>query len=112
MGLKKTIIQSNGIPLNYHRIGNITNVVNDKTYINVISYVNNQEREKEKTIFKNHPFRHEIYRVYSSEVIDYNDTLTITSAYEYLKTIEKYTGAEDVYEVNENEKQEEKESDK
>jgi hypothetical protein len=96
MALQKAIKQNNGVVLNYHRIGDIRNVVHDKTYIDVISYVDEEEREKEQNQPKYSPYGQEVYKVQSNESVEYNDTLTITEAYNYLKTTDKYSGATDV----------------
>lgn len=95
MALIKPIKQDNGVVLSYHRIADIRNVVNDKTYIDIISYVDKEEREKEKHQPKYSPRKYDIYTVQSQEMVDYNDTLTIEQAYEYLKTLPKYEGSED-----------------
>ena len=96
MALLKPIKQSNGIILTYHRIKDIRNVINDKTYIEIASYVDEEEREREKKQPKYSPRRDEVYIIYSNEEVKYNDTLTIREAYEYLKTTDKYKGAIDV----------------
>ena len=96
MALLKAIKQENGIVLNYHRISDIKNVVNDKTYIGVLSYVDGDEREKEKNQPKYSPNKKPIYVVSSLIPIEYNDTLTIENAYEYLKTLEEFEGSEDI----------------
>lgn len=96
MALKKAIIQDNGIVTEYHRIFDIENIINDRTRIKVYSYINQAEREKEKRNPKYSPRGNYIYIVKSIENLDYDDSLTIDKAYEYLKTTEKYKGAEDV----------------
>lgn len=96
MALLKPIKQSNGIVLNYHRIADIKNVVNDKTYLDVISYVDKEEREKEQNQPKYSPNREEVYKVNNIYNLPYNDTLTIEDAYEYLKTLEVFEGSEDI----------------
>ena len=96
MALSKPIKQSNGIILNYHRIADIRNVVNDKTYLDVISYVDREEREKEQKQPKYSPNKAEIYKISKIYNMDYNDTLTIEEAYEYLKTLEDFEGSEDI----------------
>lgn len=96
MALSKPIKQNNGIVLNYHRITDIRNVVNDKTYLDVISYVDKEEREKEQKQPKYSPNRAEIYKVNNIYDLPYNDTLTIEDAYEYLKTLEVFEGSEDI----------------
>lgn len=96
MALSKPIKQSNGIVLSYHRIADIRNVVNDKTYLDVISYVDKEEREKEQNQPKYSPNKIEVYKVSTMYDLPYNDTLTIEQAYEYLKTLEVFEGSEDV----------------
>ena len=100
MALKKTIILENGIPMQYHRISEINNVVNSGTSIVIKSYVNQEQRNREK----NNEIRYsdDIYVVLDNVNIPYNDQLDIVSAYKYLKTTDKYYGAEDVFEDNEN----------
>lgn len=96
MALSKPIKQNNGIVLSYHRIVDIRNVVNDKTYLDVVSYVDNEERIKEQNQPKYSPNRAEIYKVSAIFALPYNDTLTIEEAYEHLKTLEVFEGSEDV----------------
>lgn len=96
MALLKAIKQQNGVVLNYHRIADIKNVVNDKTYIGVLSYVDEEEREKEKKQPKYSPNKPQIYVVSLLIPVEYNDTLTIEDAYEYLKTLPEFEGSEDI----------------
>lgn len=96
MALNKSIIQNNGINLNYHRISDIKNVVNDKTYLSLISYVSKDEREKEQKQPKYSPNKVEIYKINKLYKLDYNDKLTIEKAYNYLKTLEEFEGAENI----------------
>ena len=99
MALKKVVKTNNGIPLEYHRISRIDNIVNDKTMIIVKSYVNQEEREKEKQEQRARYFIGSSVFTYDDIIkIPYNDTLDIVSAYEYLKTTEKYKDAEDIFE--------------
>lgn len=101
MALKKTIILNNGIPLNYHRISEINNIVNKNTVLTIYSYVNKKQREREKN--NDYKYPDEIFKITDYAVLPYNDKLTIQEAYEYLKTTEKYEGAEDVFEEKEEE---------
>lgn len=96
MALKKMIIQPNGVPTEYHRIYNIENIVNKQTIIKVYSYINEAERERDKNKPKYSIQTDTVYIVESEKELDYDDTLTVDDAYEYLKTLEKYSGAEDV----------------
>ena len=96
MALLKMIIQPNGIPTEYHRIYNIENIINEKTVIKVYSYVNEEQRERDKNKPKYSIRTGDVYIAVSEEEIDYNDTLTVDDAYEYLKTLDKYSGAKDI----------------
>ena len=96
MALNKPIKQDNGIVLSYHRISDIRNVVNDKTYLDVMSYVDENERIKEQNQPKYSPNKPNIYRVVKGYSLPYNDTLTIKDAYEHLKTLPEFEGSEDI----------------
>ena len=48
MALQKEIILDNGIVLNYHRVVSINKITNLKNDIEVASYINAEQREKEK----------------------------------------------------------------
>ncbi|MDV3426959.1 MAG: hypothetical protein LIR50_07200 [Bacillota bacterium] len=95
MALIKPIKQNNGIILSYHRIHDIKNIVNDKTIICVYSYVDKEEREKEKILVEGFIPKYLVYVVMSEEELEYNDNLSIKQAYEYLKTLDKYKDAQD-----------------
>lgn len=90
MALQKAVKQENGIILNYHRIADITNIINDKTQIKIYSYINEEERQKEFNQPKYSPYKQDIYKITSYEDIKYNDTLTAEQAYDYLKMLDKY----------------------
>ncbi len=95
MALKKSIQLDNGIIVTYHRIVTINKITNDTTVIEVASYINEEEREKEKhALEKNEPMNVFIYTEYINKA--YNEKETIEDIYEYLKTLEKYQGAEDI----------------
>ena len=96
MALFKIIKDVNGVPLTYHRINDIRHVTNDKTYIDIVSYITKEDREKEQNQPKYSPNREEIYKTPSIEVMDYNSDLSIDEAYEYLKTLPRFEGAEDI----------------
>lgn len=91
MALKKKIVQSNGIETAYHRILYLQITPNECCSIAVQSYLDESVREKEKT--------GECIQVYKSAVTyetDYDETMTIKKAYQYLKKLEKFSGSEDV----------------
>lgn len=90
MGLYKPIEQEDGVVTNYHRILFLTQTVKRQNSIAVMSYVSKEAREKEQAGDYN-PYKRSI--TYET---DYDETMTIKSAYEYLKTLPEFEGAEDV----------------
>lgn len=101
MALKKDIILENGVIMTYHRIAEIQNTVNFNTTLVIYSYINQEQRNKEKKL-QISPSRvlSSLYRITDYVNLEYNDNLSITEAYEYLKTTDKYSGAEDIFENN------------
>lgn len=95
MALQKTIILKNGVPMNYHRICQINNVVNKDTVLVICSYVNEEQRNREKN--NEIIYSDDIYTSFDYVQMEYNDTLTIKEAYQFLKTTDKYKDAEDVF---------------
>lgn len=91
MALKKEIQQEDGIITSYHRVLSIDSVINSHTSISVLSYIDEKSR---KTEFDGkRPYKTAI--TYSTE---YVQNMTVEMAYEYLKKLEEFTGAEDVFE--------------
>ena len=104
MALLKPIIQNNGIVLSYHRVTTLTIHTNNQNIIEITSYINQEEREKEKMnleLLKNNSQIEEdkFHNVYINTLfynIDYNEDMSIKSAYEYLKTLPEFENAEDI----------------
>lgn len=94
MGLKKIIELENGVIVNYHRIVSINKITNVSNIIEVASYTNEEKREEEKEAIENGT---EMNVFINTQYInaEYNETSTIEDTYEYLKKIEKFSGAED-----------------
>lgn len=90
MALYKEIKQSDGVTTNYHRILYLTQTVNRQTSIAVISYVDNDSREAEKTGEIMQP-----YQTATTYETAYDPTMTIESAYDFLKTLPEFSGATD-----------------
>ena len=88
MALLKEIKQSDGVVTNYHRILFLTQTVNRQNSIAVLSYVNSESREDEKTNVVVQPYQKAV--TYETT---YDETMTIESAYEYLKTLPQFEGA-------------------
>ena len=94
MALLKEIELENGIILNYHRIVTITKVTNNSTILEIAGYPSKKKREQEIQQFTNG----EDITVYidtSFISVDYDEESTIKDWYAYLKTTDKYAGAED-----------------
>lgn len=89
MALQKAIIQDDGVTTNYHRILYIQSMVNSHDSIAVLSYIDAESRQSEST--ERRPYTAAI--TYEK---DYEENMTIESAYAYLKTLPAFEGAEDV----------------
>lgn len=95
MALLKQIELDSGIVLNYHRIVAINKITNHITILEVAGYTSQAKREQEIQQFENG----EEISVYIDTTfmnVDYDEKTTIKDWYAYLKTTEKYSGAEDV----------------
>jgi len=91
MALKKVIKQSDGITTEYHRIINMIMNINQSISISVNSYVDEESRDIERDPVSGYPYNQNI-----TFTTDYVENMTIEDAYEYLKTLEMFEGAEDV----------------
>lgn len=113
MALQKETELDNGIVLNYHRITSLNKLTNISNTIEVNSYINEIQREKEKRyqeLQKKSANEEELTEEEKVELdkgidvlveadyisINYNQNMTIEDAYNYLKKIDKYKGAQNV----------------
>ena len=90
MALYKEIRQNDGVRTTYHRIMFLQQTVNRQNSIAVLSYTDEEARKFEQD---------GEYRPYRKSVtyeVDYDPTMTVEDAYEYLKTLDVFTGAEDI----------------
>lgn len=92
MALKKQIILDNGITTNYHRIVSINKITNSLTIIEIASYIDENQRIKEKEATNNS----NIYIYTSYENIEYDENKTIIDYYDLLQTREKYKDSEKI----------------
>lgn len=91
MALYKPIKQDDGVITNYHRILYSQITTNKQNSIAVISYIDSEARDNEK--------ENAIAKPYSKAItyeIDYDENMTIESAYHYLKTLPEFEGATDI----------------
>lgn len=94
MALLKKIELDSGIILNYHRIVAITKVTNHATVIEVAGYTSKEKRDLEaQQLIDGCAVTAYIDTSFMS--VDYDEGATIKDWYAYLKTTEKYSGAED-----------------
>lgn len=118
MALKKEIELENGIVLNYHRITSFNKITNVANNVEISSYTNEKQRAKEKeyqqvqtknlNLKENEQLTKEeqdiLYKgidVYVNSTyyqLPYDENQTIEDVYNYLKTTDKFKGAEDVLE--------------
>lgn len=91
MALFKEIRQSDGVVTKYHRVLLLTKVVNHHNSIAVLSYVDNESRTLEQDSTLVQPYQKSI--TYETT---YDDSMTISSAYDYLKTLPEFEGATDI----------------
>ena len=125
MALNKNVKMENGLILNYHRITSLNKITNVSNCIEVSSYLNEEEREREKAyqeLQKKSARFYEIEKTVKATgmdiltdaekeelekginvliestfiVVPYDVTMTIESAYDYLKTLDKFKNSEDI----------------
>lgn len=89
MALKKEIRQADGVVTNYHRILYIMQTLNRTISVAVLSYVDSESRATEGV--ETHPYQ----RAKTYE-FPYTPDLTAEAAYDLLKTLPQFEGAEDV----------------
>ena len=94
MSLNKEIVLENGVTINYHRVVSVNNITNHASIIEVASYTSESKRleEKEK-MANNESMDIFIYTEYIS--LEYTQDLNVDTAYEYLKTLDKFADAID-----------------
>lgn len=91
MALYKQIKQSDGVTTNYHRILYIMSTINRQNSIAVLSYVDNESRNSEMEGEMSQPYQKS--KTYET---DYDPSMTVSTAYDYLKTLPEFVGAEDI----------------
>lgn len=113
MAIQKMIELENGVILNYHRITSLSKITNISNTIEISSYPNSSQREKEKAYqelqmksINNGELTEEeqlqldqgINVFISTDYISlpYDETMEITDAYDYIKTLDKYKDATDI----------------
>lgn len=113
MALQKEITMPNGIVTTYHRITSMSFFTNVNIFIEVNSYVSKAKREEEDAYYmaKKKKYEGALLTLEEQQLIEkginvfidadyiampYSEETNIKSAYEYLKTLDKFKGAESV----------------
>lgn len=91
MALQKEIRQEDGVVTKYHRISFMVLTTNRRNSIAVLSYVDDIAREEEKESAMSRPYQKSV--TYET---DYDPTMTVEKAYDYLKTLPQFEGAIDI----------------
>lgn len=95
MAIQKEIVLENGITVKYHRVVSVNNITNHASIIEVGSYTSEEKRNEEKEkLANNEPMNIFINTEYLN--IDYDKDMNVNNAYEHLKTLDKYSEAQDV----------------
>lgn len=102
MAIKKQVTADNGIMTEYHRIALVSIDVNQQNTILVHSYLSESGRQIEKDyaagLYRDLDEGMMKFPYVSAEYINvnYDPNMTVPAAYEYLKTLPQFEGAEDV----------------
>lgn len=98
MALQKEIKLDNGITTIYHRIVSINKITNNTTIIEVASYINKSERQKEIDYYNSTEEEKSMNVFIEANYIDkeYSEDENIKDIYDYLKTTEMFKNAEDI----------------
>lgn len=102
MAIKKQVVAPNGITTEYHRIAMVKIDINQQNTVLLHSYLSEAGRQIEKDYaaglyrdveagLMNWPYVDERYLN-----CDYDGDMTISKAYEWLKTLPEFEGAEDI----------------
>ena len=94
MALYKEIKQEDGVTTNYHRILYVDSTINSHISIAVLSYVDNKARAAEQQSEDESIVTP--YKRAATYETDYCENMTVKQAYDYLKTLPEFEGAEDV----------------
>lgn len=94
MAISKQIEAENGVVLSYHRIVSVNTITNVQNVIEVASYTSRSKREEEKAALEGGEGM-DVYIHTQFINVDYDQSMTIETAYNYLKALPDYEGAED-----------------
>ncbi len=88
--IKKLNSKEYNIPTTYHRIVSVNNITNHASIIEIASYENKEKRQIEKeALLLGNPMDVFISTEYLNT--PYNENFNVSSAYEYLKSLDKFS---------------------
>ncbi len=94
MAIIKPVELDNGITVNYHRVVSVNNITNQASIIEVASYTSKSKRKEEKSAIENNQTMNTFINTqYLNK--EYTQHLDVDSAYEYIKTLEEFSGSVD-----------------
>lgn len=102
MAIKKKVTADNGIVTEYHRIALVSIDVNQQNTILVHSYLNADGRQIEKDyaagLYRDVDAGFMKFPYVDAKYINtaYDENMTVKAAYNYLKTLPQFEGAEDI----------------
>ena len=94
MAIIKEISLENGVVINYHRVVNVNNITNISSIIEVAGYTSKAKREEEKQKIQSGEEMN-VFIDTTFVSVPYNSTLNVKSAYDYIKSLDKYQGCTD-----------------
>ena len=103
MGLKKHVTLPNGVQLNYHRVVSVLVITNQENVIEVASYTSQAKRREEQAALATaketgeYPLT-DVYIETQNVTCPYDQSMTVDSAYAWLKANAGYEDADDVLE--------------
>ena len=110
MGLEKHVTLPNGIQLSYHRVVSVNIITNQQNIVEVASYTSKAKRQEEQEAYEQARETGEwpdldVFIDTSHHSAPYDQDMTVISAYEWLKTLPEFEGADDVIEFKEGEEE-------
>lgn len=102
MAIKKQVTADNGIVTEYHRVALMSIDVNQQNVILIHSYLNADGRQIEKDyaagLYNDLEEGMMKFPYVDARYIcaDYNPDMTVSAAYDYIKTLPEFEGAEDI----------------
>lgn len=98
MAIEKEVTRPNGLTFNYHRVVSVNSIVNRENVIEVASYINHAERNKENDAIQNNvPMDVMVSTQYVTA--QYDPNMGITGAYQYIKGLDVFSEHQDVFET-------------